>query len=127
MPETYAISDAEWQVMNLLWEEQRLEAQLVIERLAAPNDWSAATVKTMLHRLVKKGVVSFEKEGRRYLYRTAVDRSACVRQASRSFLERVFGGAAAPALMHLAKNAKLTEEEIAELRALLDSKQSKKK
>jgi len=121
-----SISDAEWQVMNVIWQCQPVESRQVVDQLAKPNHWSAATIKTMLHRLVKKGVLAFDHDGKRYLYRAKARREDCVRKASRSFLDRVFGGSAAPALMHLVKNSKLTSDELAELRRLLASKESKK-
>jgi len=124
MADATAISDAEWQVMNVVWDSQPVEAQQVIDQLAA-NNWSSATIKTMLHRLVKKKVLAFEQTGKRYLYRAAIGRSDCIRQASSSFLERVFGGAAAPALMHLVQTSTLTDDEVAELRRLLDCKEGK--
>lgn len=123
MAEGLAISDAEWLVMNVVWRDQPVEAQQVVDQLAESNHWSAATIKTMLHRLIKKQVLSFEREGKRYLYRAKARRSACVRQASRSFLDRVFGGEAAPALMHLVKSCRLTDDELAELRRILDDKE----
>ena len=121
------ISDAEWIVMNLIWGSQPIDSGQVIERLAEANGWSAATVKTMLHRLVKKGALSHEVDGKKYLYRANVRRHDCIRKASRSFLDRVFGGQAAPALLHLVKTSKLSPDEVAQLRALLDSKESNKK
>jgi BlaI family penicillinase repressor len=126
MANAIAISDAEWQVMNVVWRQQPVEAQRLFDELATPRQWSPATIKTMLHRLVKKGVLAYERDGKRYLYRAAVRRADCIRQASRSFLDRVFGGAAAPALMHLVQTSKLTEAELAELRRLLDRKEGKK-
>ena len=117
------ISDAEWIVMNLIWQSQPIDASQVVERLAKANGWSPATVKTMLHRLVKKGALSHRADGKKYLYRSNVRRNDCIRKASRSFLERVFGGEAAPALLHLVKSSKLSAEEVAELRALLDEKE----
>ena len=119
------ISDAEWLVMNLIWESQPIDSGQVIEHLAAANDWSPATVKTMLHRLVKKGALTHEADGKKYIYRASVRKHDCVRRASRSFLKRVFGGQAAPALLHLVKTSKLSDDEVAQLRALLDSKDSK--
>ena len=124
MPDATGISEAEWQVMNVVWNGQPIDSQHVIDQLAA-NNWSSATIKTMLHRLVKKKVLAFEQTGKRYLYRAAVGRADCVRKASCSFLERVFGGAAAPALMHLVQTSTLTDDEVAELRRLLDCKEGK--
>ncbi len=120
------ISDAEWIVMNLIWSSPPIDAVEVINRLANENDWSPATVKTMLHRLVKKGALSAELVGKKYLYKPAVRKESCVRQASKSFLERVFGGNAVPALIHFVKTSKLSAREVAEIRALLDQKAKQK-
>ncbi|WP_442511034.1 BlaI/MecI/CopY family transcriptional regulator [Novipirellula sp. SH528] len=116
------LSDAEWIVMNLIWDSAPTEASDVIAALGSDNGWSDATVKTMLHRLVKKGVLTTEQIGKKYRYTAAVRRSACVRKASRSFLNVVFGGDAAPALLHLVKTSKLSDDELAQLRELLDNK-----
>ena len=116
------ISDAEWIVMNLIWSSSPIEAAEVINEIAAANGWSSATVKTMLHRLVRKGALATEQNGKKYLYTPAVRRDSCVRQASRSFLERVFGGDATPALIHFVKTAKLTDKDVEQIRAMLDKK-----
>lgn len=116
------ISNAEWIVMNLVWESAPIEAAEVVERVAACNGWSAATVKTMLHRLVRKGALATDMNGKKYVYRPAIPRETCVRRASRSFLERVCGSRAAPALMHLVQIANLSAEEAAQIRAILDKK-----
>jgi len=116
------ISDAEWVVMHLIWNSSPIEAADVVDQVAAANGWSPATVKTMLHRLVRKGALTTEQNGKKYLYTPAVRKEACVRQASRSFLERVFGGDATPALIHFVKTAKLTAKDVEEIRALLDKK-----
>jgi BlaI family transcriptional regulator, penicillinase repressor len=113
------ISDAEWQVMNVVWDGQPLTAQEVIAALEDQADWAPATVKTMLHRLVKKKVLAYEPQGNRYVYRSRARRSDCVKQAGRSFLDRVFGGESAPLLAHFLRNAKLSSDEIAELRQIL--------
>lgn len=120
------LSDAEWIVMNFIWDSQPTEASDVIVALGSDNQWSDATVKTMLHRLVKKGALTTQQVGKKYRYTAAVRRSACVRKASRSFLDRVFGGDAAPALLHLVKNANLSEDELTQLRELLETKSKSK-
>lgn len=120
MSRAIELSDAEWQVMNLVWDRQPIMAQDVIGSLAEPCEWSPATIRTMLHRLVKKGALHFKPDGNRYWYRAAVKRAECVRNAASSFLDRVFSGEAAPLLAHFVRNAKFTSEELAELRKLLD-------
>lgn len=109
--------------MNIVWRDQPVESQQVIDELAAPNDWTAATIKTMLHRLQKKGVLTFKRDGKRYLYSASVRKNSCIRQASRTFLDRVFGGDAVPALAHFVKNSQLSQDEVAELRRLLEEKE----
>ena len=119
------ISDSEWRVMNVVWEHQPVTASVVIQHVGPPNDWSPQTVRTFLHRLVKKGALTFEKDGNRYLYRALVSQASTITQASRSFLKSVFGGQTGPLLTHFVKSSKLSPEEIEALRDLLDHKESK--
>ncbi len=114
------ISDAEWDVMKVVWDRQPVPASDVVERLAAERGWAPRTVKTMLNRLVAKGALGYDVEGKRFLYRATVKREACVRHESRSFLSRVFGGAVAPAVVHFLEQAKLTPAEIEQLRRVLE-------
>lgn len=116
------ISDAEWVVMNLIWSSSPIEAADVIDQIAVDNGWSAATVKTMLHRLVRKGALATVQNGKKYVYTPAVRRDACVRKASQSFLDRVFGGDVTPALLYFVKTAKLTDKDVKTIRAILDKK-----
>jgi BlaI family transcriptional regulator, penicillinase repressor len=116
------ISEAEWQVMDVLWQRSPQTANEVVEALARRVDWEPATIKTMLNRLVKKGALKFKTEGKRYLYAPAVTRDACVRTEGRSFLDRVFGGAAGPLIAHFVEDANLSKDEITELRRMLDRK-----
>jgi BlaI family penicillinase repressor len=119
-----SISDAEWQVMNVIWDGQPLTAQEIVASLSAQTDWAPATIKTMLHRLVKKEVLTFEQQGNRYVYRSRAKRSACVKQASRAFLDRVFESEPGPLLAHFMQHTKLSAQDIAELRRILDEKES---
>lgn len=116
------ISDAEWQVMQVLWERAPRSSAEVSAALAASTGWHPKTVQTLLGRLVKKNAVVYEAEGGRYLYRPAVSRRAAVRAEGRSFLDRVFGGDARELLLHFAGEAELTPEEAAELRRLLEER-----
>jgi BlaI family penicillinase repressor len=118
------LSDAEWSVMNLIWETQPTEASDVVSALAKPRNWSEATIKTMLHRLVKKGALTTESLGKKYRYRAAVKRNDCVRWASQAFFKHVFGGHAGPALLHLVQASPLSADELARIREVLDAKLS---
>jgi len=123
--ETVSISDAEWQVMNVIWEIQPATAQEVVAQLESSTQWAPATIKTMLHRLVKKAVLAYEQEQNRYVYRSQVRRADCVKQASRSFLQRVFAGDSTPLLAHFLRASKLTADDISKLRKILDEQEAR--
>jgi len=123
MPNLPNISDAEWEVMRVVWGRSPISANDVVERVSRRKAWGPATIKTMLNRLVKKGALTFEQEGKRYLYRPKVSQDQCVRSESRSFIQRVFNGAVAPMLNHFVQTQRLSKDEIAELRRILDRKE----
>lgn len=114
------ISDAEWDVMEVVWAREPVAASEVADELSRSRRWHPQTVKTMLTRLVTKGALAYKAEGKRYLYRSKVSRDACVRAESNSFLSRLFGGEVAPAVVHLLSHAKLSDDELKQLRRLLD-------
>lgn len=126
MPKPPNISDAEWLVMQVLWARSPLVGSEISAALADETGWSPNTVKTMLTRLVQKGALRYETEGNRYLYSPAVRRADCVRTEGRSFLDRVFGGAVLPAVEHFVRHERLSEEEIARLRTLLDEQERRR-
>jgi BlaI family penicillinase repressor len=115
------ISEAEWAVMKVVWEKHPAAAHEVIAALAS-QEGSAhpKTVRTLLGRLVKKKALGYRKEGRGYRYWPLVTEKDCQTAASRSFLERVFGGSLRPMLAHFVEHEKLSPEEIRELKRLLD-------
>jgi len=114
------ISEAELAVMEALWASPvPLTAQEVHDRIGPSREWSDRTVKTMLGRLLAKGVLAHEEDGRRYLYRPTVKRDSYVAGESRRLVDRLFGGRAAPLVAHLAEGEGLSPQDIAELEALL--------
>lgn len=119
-----AISDAEWQVMQVIWRLGKATAAEVIAELAESTDWSHRTVRTLLGRLVEKEILTTVDDGNRYIYRPLVSRQKCIRAESRSFLKRVFTGNAAELLVHFAQDAQITPEQIDELKRVLDAKRS---
>jgi BlaI family penicillinase repressor len=94
----------------------------VVDAVGGRQDWHPRTIKTLLNRLVQKKAVDVAVDGRRYLYRPRLPRDAAVRRESRSFLSRVFGGAVAPAVVHLLEESdlRLTPKEIEQLRLILE-------
>lgn len=118
-PRSERISEAEHAVMEALWDESPLSAADVCERVCAQRDWSMPTVKTLLGRLVGKGVIKTEPDGRRFLYTPLVARAEYVGNESKRLVERLFGGRAAPLIAHLAENETLTDQDLTEIEALL--------
>ena len=120
MSELPRISDAESQVMELLWTRAPQTADEIVAALRTGNDWQDATIKTFLNRLLKKGAIRAEFEGKRYLYFPVLARADWVSAESGSVLDRLFGGRVAPLVVHFSQRDKLSKEDLAELRALID-------
>lgn len=114
------ISEAELQVMEVLWAAQGpLTAIEIAERIDPERGWSLATVKTMLSRLVAKAALTHREEGRRYLYSPAIQRDSYVGTESRRFVDRLFGGRVSPLVARLAEEDALDNDEIAAIEAIL--------
>ncbi len=116
------IAASEWAVMRVVWEEHPVTANTIIEVLSKSTDWTPETIRTLINRLMKKGVLGHEREGRAYVYTPLVDEADCVRSESQSFLQRVYGGAAKPMLVGLIEECDLSAEDIESLRDILDKK-----
>lgn len=118
--EKSSISEAEWKVMRVLWAKSPQPAYDIIATLSETENWRPNTIKTLLGRLHRKGALAAEKYKNLYLYRPDVSEEECVAVESQSFIDRVFGGAAKPMMVHFVKHKKLSPEEITELRKILD-------
>jgi BlaI family penicillinase repressor len=113
------ISEAEWLVMKVIWDENPISSNRVVEVLSDSTPWNPKTIKTLLSRLAKKGAVGHENEGRSYLYYPLVAEEVLVKAESQSFLKRVFRGALKPMIATMVECEDLSHEEIEELRSLL--------
>lgn len=121
MPAAPDITESEWTVMETLWESSPQTASEVTKNLRSTMNWAENTVRTLLTRLVDKGALkTAENASGTRTYLPAVKREACVRAEGESFMQRMFGGAAKPLLVHFAQNSKLTAEEVKELKKILD-------
>ncbi len=125
MPKIPKISEAEWVVMEVVWRQHPITALEVVQQLTHYKQWQDQTIRTMLRRLIRKKALTYQAEGKVYYYEPAVSREQCVRGESHSFLERIFGGAAQPLLVQLVQEARLSPEEIAELKRILRDKEKK--
>jgi BlaI family transcriptional regulator, penicillinase repressor len=114
-----SISGAEWTVMRVLWERGPATANAVVQALEGAMHWKPKTIHTLLRRLTDKGALDYEKTGREFVFRPLLNERDCQLAESRSFLDRVFGGAVAPMVAAFVEQEKLTLEEIAELKRIL--------
>lgn len=113
------ISESEYAVIAPLWDQAPLTAVEIADRVAEDNDWTLQTVKTLLSRLVTKGAVAFDTQGRRYLYRPLIERNDHAVAESRRLIDRLFAGRVSPLVAQLAQRDALSDEDIAEIEALL--------
>lgn len=114
------ISESELVVMDVVWARAPVTAGQVADALAGNRDWSLQTIKTLLARLVGKGALATEQDGRRFLYRPLVAQEAYRARESRRFVDRLFGGRVSPLVAQLAEQEALSDADIAELRAIID-------
>jgi BlaI family penicillinase repressor len=113
------VSSAEGIVMEALWRKQPLSAEEVAANVAGDQSWTDATVKTLLNRLLSKGAIAAEKDGRRYLYRPVLQREDYVLEESTSLLDRLFEGRVSSLVTHFSEREKLSADDIAELKRLI--------
>ncbi len=126
MKEVPKISAAEWEVMKLLWKENPLTSEKIINSLTSKMDWSTQTVKTFITRLVKKEVIGFEKVGRTYNYYPLISEDECIKAENQSFLQKVYDGAVSMLFTKFLEEESLSEKEIEELEQLLKNKKKEK-
>ncbi len=105
--------------MEALWSAQ---GPLTAEEIRAElqEDWSEATVRTFLTRLVRKKAAAATRDGRRFLYRPLVSRADYVHAESKTLIDRLFGGQVSPFFAHFSRREQLTEDDIKELERLVE-------
>jgi BlaI family penicillinase repressor len=122
MRRTPKISEAEWEVMKVLWETSPLTANEIVETLSKRTRWQRETIRTLINRLVQKKAVSFEKKGRQHHYYPVIAEAECVKAETRSLLRRVRAGAIEPMLAALVEEERLSAEQITRLKNILEGK-----
>lgn len=106
--------------MEVFWRRSPQTAAEVYAALQSNTKWKSTTVRTLISRLLAKDVLKFEVNGKRYLYSAVRSRDECVEAASQSFLERIFGGAVQPLLLHFAGRTRLSKRDVEKLKHLLE-------
>lgn len=105
--------------MEVIWHKAPIASEEVVAALTKRTRWQEPTVKTLLNRLLKKGAVRVQKEGRRYHYFPVLQKDQWLASESKGFLDRLFDGRVAPLVSHFSKHRKLTKKDIADLKRLI--------
>ena len=111
------ISEAEFEVMKIVWQSAPINTNEITERLLKTTSWSAKTIQTLIRRLVTKGALSYEKQGRVLVYTPLIAENEYIAQKSDSFLRRFYDGDIGPMLSAYLDNYQLSETDISKLRS----------
>ena len=115
-----ALSEAEWNIMESLWEESPKVGSRIVADMAGRVGWSRSTTLTMLKRMTEKGLIACEDNGRMRVYVPLIERETAVKKETDNFLKRVYHGSASMLVNSFIKRQRLSAEELSELRQILD-------
>ena len=118
------ISEAEWEVMKVLWKTSPRTANEIVDELKGKTYWKRETIRTLINRLVQKKALGFQKKGRQYHYFPLVTEAEGIKAEAKSFVKRIGGGLIEPMLAAFVEEKQLSAEKIARLRQILDGKQT---
>lgn len=124
MEKYISITESEWQVMKVIWDEPPKTLQDILASLKH-TDWSSTTIQTYLARLVKKSALITERQGKGYLYSPAVSEGECQLAESRTFLSRVYDGSLSRMVSGFVKNGDLSSDELQALKKLIEEQERK--
>lgn len=124
MEQNISISESEWQVMKVIWDEPPKTLQDILTKLKHTK-WSITTIQTYLARLVKKGSLITERQGKGYLYSPAVLESECQIAESKTFLSRVYDGSLSRMVLGFVKSGNLSDDELQALKQLIEEQERK--
>jgi len=109
------ITDAETHIMRALWKTAPLSADEIIDRVAKGQNWTSGTARTLISRLLNKGVISAKSRDGRYYYAPEVAESQYISGESGKFMDRLFGGKVSNLVLHLAQEEKISDQDMAEI------------
>ena len=119
------ISEAEFEVMKIVWKYAPISTRDITEKLLQTTNWSPKTIQTLIKRLVTKGALTYEKQSRMFIYTPAVKENEYIGQESNSFLKRYYNGDITAMVSAYIENDRLSESELETLRSLLSQKHQK--
>ena len=125
MKELPQISEAEFEVMKVVWKYAPINTNEITEKLTQTTNWSPKTIQTLIKRLVSKKALTYEKQSRVFVYTPLVKEDEYIRRESNTFLNHFYDGNITSMLASYLEDDKLSETEIDTLRSLLSEKQKK--
>lgn len=125
MKDKQKISEAEYEVMKVIWENFPISTNEIIEKFENKSEWSPKTIQTLISRLVKKGIITYKKQSRVYIYTPLISENEYINQESKSFLDKFYNGTINSMVLNFIEEDALSDEDIDELKKILDK--SKKK
>lgn len=125
MRELPQISEAEFEVMKVIWKYAPINTNEITEKLTQTTNWSPKTIQTLIKRLVSKKALTYEKQSRVFVYTPLIKEDEYIRRESNTFLNRFYGGNITSMLASYIEDDKLSETEIDTLRSFLSEKQKK--
>jgi len=117
------ISEAEFEVMKIIWKYAPISTNEITDRLVKTTTWNPKTIQTLIKRLVTKGVLSYEKQSRVFVYTPLVGEAEYIGQESSTFLNRFYNGNITAMVSSFIDNEKLSKAEVDELRSILSKNQ----
>lgn len=122
MEKSCKITEAEWQIMKVIWEKRRITAAEIIETLKTSTDWSPKTIHSLISRLVSKGAISKKKSAAQYEYAPLVSRDDCIKDEAESMAKKLYGGSFFKMVSNFIDDDKMSKNEIEALKKILDDK-----
>ncbi len=120
---TPQISESEYEVLKVIWDNEPVSTNEIVDIVTKTHNWNMRTVHTLISRLDKKGAVCHKKEGRTFVYSSLIKKDEYIKTESKSFLKKFYDGTANKMVMNFIKNDMLSEEDIEELRNILNKKE----
>ncbi len=121
------LTEAEWEIMKIVWEKEPCAAGTVQESLAETRDWAYSTVKTTMDRMAEKGFLEIERIRNLQLFKSCVSEVDAKRGEFRKMLKRAFDGALTPMMQFLIEHEGLSKDEAAQLRKLVQKQKSERR
>jgi BlaI family penicillinase repressor len=127
MAKQYELTEAEWEIIQVVWEHEPCAAPEVQEELVARKKWTYSTVKTLMDRMVAKGLLTTERIRNLILYRTAISQQDAQRGELLRTVKRAFGGAFTPMMQFMLESDALSQKELDELQSMIQKKRRQNK